>query len=48
MLIPTESMSLSIHKKDRIAAGASMKLSIVHRRRFCAWGGYKSQRGGKV
>ena len=48
MLIPTESMSLGIHKKDRIEAVASMPLSPVHRRRFCGWGGYKSQRGGKV
>ena len=48
MLIPTENMSLSIHKKDRIAAAASVKLSTIHLRRFCGWGGYKSQCGGKV
>jgi hypothetical protein len=48
MLIATESMSLSIHKKDCIAAVASVKLSTVHLRRFCGWGGYKSQRGGKI
>jgi hypothetical protein len=48
MLIPTESMSLSLHKKDRIEAVASVPLSFVHRRGFCGWGGYKSQRSGKV
>ena len=48
MLIPTERMVLSSHKKDRIAAETLVELSTVRRMRFCAGGGYKSQRSGEV
>ncbi len=48
MLIPTDRMVLSSHKKDRIAAVALVELRTVRRMRFCAGGGYKSHRSGEV